>query len=166
MPNIDSGNLIYSCHHHHAAFDAQRVCDGDSEGGLEGGGGLGAEEVKAHPWFAGVEWGLHGARVLPPPSVPTYTMELSRSVPREKIENQYLEGGDPVAAEMAERAAAADTQCDAGDEAVFAAIEFVDSDFITRSVLAALTELDGPGAVVSSSSAPAGPAGGHRGGRR
>ena len=42
---------------------------GDGAGGGSGGRGLGAEEVKAHPWFEGIDWAL--LRHMTPPHVPS-----------------------------------------------------------------------------------------------
>lgn len=42
---------------------------GDGAGGGSGSRGLGAEEVKAHPWFEGIDWAL--LRHMTPPHVPS-----------------------------------------------------------------------------------------------
>ena len=51
-----------------------------SGGGAGGGtGGLGAEEVKAHPWFDGIDWAL--LRHMTPPHVPSSSSSGSKSAP-------------------------------------------------------------------------------------
>ena len=49
--------------------------NGVSGGGSSSSGGLGAEEVKAHPWFEGIDWAL--LRHMTPPHVPSSSSSSS-----------------------------------------------------------------------------------------
>jgi len=104
-----------------------------------GGGDAGWREVQSHPWFASVDWALLEARVLPPPSLPSYRMPLGLMSPPHKMEGQEAAAAAAAQADAETLREAAKLTPDAEDEAVFAAVGcYVAPSLLARNLIKAV----------------------------
>jgi len=113
-----------------------RLCTIDPAKRL-GSGPEGWKQIMSHPWFRGIDWALLEARVLPPPSVPSYCISSSWTVIPDKIDNQHkgIAAEEAAAAEAAAKASAASAVLTAEDEAIFRACTFTSPMLFKRAWL-------------------------------
>jgi hypothetical protein len=113
-----------------------RLCCVDASRRL-GAGPEGWRQVMSHPWFRGVDFALLEARVLPPPSLPSYRISTSWTAIPDKIDNQHRGAAaeEAAAAEAAARATAAGAVLTAEDEAIFRACTYTSPYLFRRAYL-------------------------------
>jgi len=113
-----------------------RLCTIDPAKRL-GSGPQGWKQVMSHQWFKGVDFALLEARVLPPPTVPSYRISTSWSVIPDKIDNQHkgVAAEEAAAVEAAAKASADVAVLTAEDEAIFRACTFTSPMLFKRAWL-------------------------------
>jgi serine/threonine protein kinase len=113
-----------------------RLCTIDPTKRL-GSGPEGWKQVMSHQWFRGVDFALLEARVLPPPTMPSYRISTNWSVIPDKIDNQHkgIVAEEAAAVEASAKASADNAVLSAEDEAIFRACTFTSPMLFKRAWL-------------------------------